>query len=266
MPEFKFILLARDCDSTAIVYNYLAKHIPVEKVILENPVERKKQFCKRKNRLGWMAAISQAAFMVGIVPFIRMFSQKRKKEIFKHYHLDNTPLPVDKIIRVHSLNSDHSRNLLKEINPDLILINGTRILSKKTLDAVAAPFINIHTGITPAFRGVHGGYWAVASGQKDLFGTTIHYVDTGIDTGGIIEQIFSLPNSKDNFCTYPYLQYATALPSLLSVISRFAAGEKPAIKPPVVSNSALWFHPTLWQWIKNINRTFLLIFSSAFIS
>ena len=95
-----------------------------------------------------------------------------------------------------------------------MLVNGTRIISKKTLESVPATFINIHTGITPAFRGVHGGYWAMATGKKNLFGTTVHYVDTGVDTGGIIEQVFIEPPKQDNFYTYPYLQYASVLPVL----------------------------------------------------
>ena len=104
------------------------------------------------------------------------------------------------------------REFLQELKPDLLIVNGTRIISKKTLESVSAPFINIHTGITPAYRGVHGGYWAVAKGKKNFFGTTIHYVDAGVDTGGIIEQVFAEPAKENNFYTYPYFQYATVLP------------------------------------------------------
>lgn len=266
MPDFRFVLLARDCDSTAIVYNYLANHIAIEKVILEKPVSRKKQFLKRAKRLGWLYALSQVAFRLLIYPVLLVFSQKRKQEILKKFGLDVSPIPNEKIIRVHSLNSDSGRQLLQQIHPDLVLVNGTRILSQKTLECIAAPFINIHTGITPAFRGVHGGYWAVATGKKNLFGTTIHYVNTGIDTGDILVQTFSLPEAKDNFYTYPYLQYAIILPSLLQVISLFAKGQKPVIQQPVVSHSALWFHPTLGQWIKNLRRTFLFILSTSLFS
>ena len=97
------------------------------------------------------------------------------------------------------LNTEEGRALLNQLNPDLIIVNGTRIISKKTLESVHSTFINIHTGITPAFRGVHGGYWAVATGKKDLFGTTVHYVDPGVDTGGIIEQVFIEPPKERQF-------------------------------------------------------------------
>ena len=144
-------------------------------------------------------------------------------------------------------------------------MNGTRIISKKTLESIPTTFINIHTGITPAFRGVHGGYWAVATGRKNLFGTTIHYVDAGVDTGGIIKQVFIEPPNQDNFYTYPYLQYASVLPELKKIIQSFIDGNKPGTKDPVIADSELWFHPTIFQWIKNLERTFIFLLASSFI-
>ena len=256
MKKTKIILLARDCDSTNIVYNYLAKHTQIDFVILEKAIPRKKQFSNRVKLLGLFNAISQVVFMLFVFPFIKLFSQKRKREIYSEYSLDETPIPEERIIRVSALNSEQSRQLLRQLNPDLILVNGTRIISGKTLNSVAASFVNIHTGITPVFRGVHGGYWAIASSKNNLFGTTIHYVDQGVDTGGIIEQAFTIPTRKDNFYTYPYLQYAIILLLLQQVVSLFEAGQKPQIKQPVTTESALRFHPTIGQWIKNLRRTF----------
>ena len=155
--------------------------------------------------------------------------------------------------------------MINQLKPELVIVNGTRIISKKTLESVPATFINIHTGITPAFRGVHGGYWAIATGKRNLFGTTVHYVDAGVDTGGIIEQVFVDPPEKDNFYTYPYLQYASVLPVLRNIIQSFVEGNKPPTKPPVTTESELWFHPTVFQWFRNLKRTYLLILSLSFL-
>ena len=261
----KIIILARDCDSTNVVYNYLKKYFDIDTVVFEKPIARKKQFLNRAKRLGYINAISQVIFFLCIAPVIKTFSQKRKAEIFKEFDLDETGPPAQIIKRIKYANTEVGRSLLKQINPDLIIVNGTRIISKKTLESVPATFINIHTGITPAFRGVHGGYWAIAKGKKDLFGTTIHYVDTGVDTGGIIEQVFTDPPKKDNFYTYPYLQYATVLPVLKQVIQSFIDGKKPPSKLPVTADSELWFHPTIFQWLGNLKRTFIFILTSSFI-
>lgn len=261
----KIIILARDCDSTNVVYNYLKNHFEIDTVVFETPIPRKKQFLNRAKRLGYINAISQVIFFLCIAPVIKRFSQKRKAEIFKEYDLNEMGPPMNLIRKIRYANTEEGRALLKELNPDLIIVNGTRIISKKTLESVPATFINIHTGITPAFRGVHGGYWAVATGKKELFGTTIHYVDTGVDTGGIIEQVFVDPPKKDNFYTYPYLQYATVLPALKEVIQSFIDGKKPSTKPPVTTDSELWFHPTIFQWLRNLKRTYLFFPLLSFI-
>jgi folate-dependent phosphoribosylglycinamide formyltransferase PurN len=261
----KIIILARDCDSTNVVYNYLKKYFDIDTVVFEKPIPRKKQFLNRAKRLGYINAMSQVIFFLCIAPIIKRFSQKRKSEIFKQYNLDETGPPEHLIKKIRYANTEEGRSLLRELKPDLIIVNGTRIISKKTLESVPATFINIHTGITPAFRGVHGGYWAVATGKKELFGTTIHYVDTGVDTGGIIEQVFVDPPGKNNFYTYPYLQYATVLPALKQVIQSFIDGNKPPTKPPVTNDSELWFHPTIFQWLRNLKRTSIFIPLLSFI-
>ena len=263
--KLKIIILARDCDSTNVVYNYLKKFFEIQAVVFEKPIPRKKQFLNRAKRLGYFNAIGQVIFFLGIAPLIKRFSQKRKDEIFREYELDETGPPEHLIKRIRYANTEEGRSLLNQLDPDLIIVNGTRIISKKTLESVSSTFINIHTGITPAFRGVHGGYWAVAKGKKTLFGTTVHYVDAGVDTGGIIRQVFVDPPKQDNFYTYPYLQYATVLPELRQVVQSFVDGEKPPTKLPITDESFLWFHPTIFQWLGNLKRTFIFLLAYSII-
>ena len=260
MRKSKIILLARDCDSSIIIYNHLKQYFEIDAVILEKTISKITQFKRRIKLLGFWTAAGQLVFMISIFPFLKLISQKRKKEIFRKYHFDISSFPVEKIIHVNKLSSSVARELLLKLNPDLLIVNGTRIISKKTLESVEAPFINIHVGITPEFRGVHGGYWAMATGKKNLFGVTIHYVDSGVDTGGIIEQVFTMPDKKDNFYTYPYLQTAICLGALKKIIETFMEGEKPGIRPPVTAESVIRFHPTFFQWLGNINRTFFFVF------
>ena len=260
MRKINIVLLARDCDSTIIVYNNLKLYFEIEAIILEKTISKITQFKRRVKLLGLWTAVGQLVFMMTVFPFLKLFSQKRKKEIYEQYHLDISPLPKEKIIHVDKLSSSAAREVLQKLNPDLIIVNGTRIISKKTLESVKTPFINIHVGITPEFRGVHGGYWAMATGKKNLFGVTIHYVDTGVDTGEIIEQVFTLPVKKDNFYTYPYLQTAICLDALKKITLTFIEGKKPGTHQPVTIESEIRFHPTIFQWLGNLKRTLIFVF------
>jgi folate-dependent phosphoribosylglycinamide formyltransferase PurN len=100
--------------------------------------------------------------------FETIFATKKKKNSSTIY-LDLTTIPAEKIKRIDKLSSTKEESFCKELKPDLLIVNGTRILSKKTLESVSAPFVNIHTGITPAYRGVHGGYLGSSQGAEESF-------------------------------------------------------------------------------------------------
>ena len=147
------------------------------------------------------------------------------------------------MIDVASVNDGRTVALLKEFSPRVVVVNGTRILDENLLNATSAVFLNTHVGITPLYRGVHGGYWALAVGDPEHCGVTVHKIDKGIDTGAIVAQALIKPTAADNFSTYPLLQIANAIPLLRQAI-RDALDGKLETLPAPVGKSQLWSHPT----------------------
>lgn len=83
--------------------------------------------------------------------------------------------------------------LLREHEPDLIVLAGfLGILSPRIIRAYPGRIINIHPSLIPEYAGK--GYYgrrvheAVIANHEAFTGATVHYVDEGIDTGGIIAQ------------------------------------------------------------------------------
>jgi folate-dependent phosphoribosylglycinamide formyltransferase PurN len=243
------VLLGGPGDSTHIVYNAIASKFEVRKVILENRVPRSQLLRRRTKRLGLSRVAGQLAFQSLVVPVLGLTSKRRVNQIKADFVLDDSPPPPDKVMRVTSANSAGAIAALRLAEPSVVVVNGTRILSQEVLTSVPAPFINLHIGITPAYRGVHGGYWALVDRRPDLFGATVHLVDAGIDTGGILGQRVVEPEPQDNFVTYPYLQLAAALPLLEEAIQDALAGE---LKSRSGSGpSRLFYHPTLAEYLRN---------------
>ena len=180
-----------------------------------------------------------------------MLSQSRKEEILWEYNIRTAAIRETDRTNVTSVNNKLTRELIQKINPKLIVVNGTRIISKKVLECVDCLFVNTHLGITPMYRGVHGGYWSLALGDVKNFGATIHLVDQGVDTGGILEHVYSKPTPKDNFYTYPLLQFGSAVPKILECIDKLLQGDV-SIKQIKSDSSILWYHPTIFQYIKNL--------------
>lgn len=79
-------------------------------------------------------------------------------------------------------------NLLNMRKIDLVVLAGyMRIIGNTLLEAFPNKIINIHPSLLPSFRGKDALPRAYEYGVK-VFGITVHYIDSGIDTGKIISQ------------------------------------------------------------------------------
>ena len=78
---------------------------------------------------------------------------------------------------------------LRSLHPDLVVSAGfMRILDPKIVDEFEGKLINTHPALSPEFPGAHAVRDALAAGVT-LTGTTVHFVDAGVDTGAIIDQV-----------------------------------------------------------------------------
>jgi methionyl-tRNA formyltransferase len=244
------VLLCGPGPSTGAVYNALVAEFGSVRVIMEEPVSRLQMAKRRAAKLGFFQTAGQMAFAAAVVPFLSRASRRRIEEIKSEFGL-RTEMSETAITRVANVNTSEARDELRSADPAVVVVNGTRIIGVETLSAVDVPFINTHAGITPLYRGVHGGYWALAEGRRDLVGTTVHYVDRGIDTGRIIAQAFFEVTDMDNFATYPYLHTAAGISILVPAVRDALAGEPATATPEMQLESKLRHHPTIWGYIWN---------------
>jgi folate-dependent phosphoribosylglycinamide formyltransferase PurN len=244
----KIVLLGREDSQTAIVYNSLRSEFQLAEVIVEGGESRLKFLKRRVKRLGLGKTLGQIAFRLLVVPWLKVTSRRRVEEIFRQFGLDASPVPAEKLAKVSSVNSDETIRALQELQPSIVVVSGTRIIAARVLNCVPAVFINMHAGITPMYRGVHGGYWALVEHNKEACGVTVHEVDTGVDTGRILGQTRIMPNGADNFVTYGFLQLAAGLPLLKNAIRNACAGPLQPVAAPG-GESRLWTHPTLAEYV-----------------
>lgn len=80
-------------------------------------------------------------------------------------------------------------NIIKKINPDIIFsIYYRKMISKDIINIPRMGCVNLHPSFLPFDRGPAPVYWAVRNGNS-ITGTTLHYVDEGMDTGDIIDRV-----------------------------------------------------------------------------
>ena len=82
--------------------------------------------------------------------------------------------------------------------PDLLWITDFRyLLSREVLALAPLGAVNLHPSLLPAYRGRAAINWAILNGETRL-GLTAHFVDEGIDSGEIIEQVsYELRDDED---------------------------------------------------------------------
>lgn len=150
-----------------IVFTHLKDHHNLVGVVSELPPSKKRLLKNRIKRLGVGVVIFQLVFMKIAVPLVNFFSRKRLGEIRKMFSIESIETFDDHLF-VPSINDPKVREFVSQVKPDAIVVNGTRIIGKKLLNAVDSPMVNIHVGITPKYRGVHGGYWALVNDDPEI--------------------------------------------------------------------------------------------------
>jgi phosphoribosylglycinamide formyltransferase-1 len=259
------VVLARDNEATAILVNYLSPLFDRVVTVVEEPQSRLVLARRRARRLGWVPVAGQLAFAALAVPVLNRRARSRLVAIGSEAHVDTSPISYAR--QVESVNSPECITFLQELQPVAVVVLGTRIISSTVLDAVGCPFVNLHAGIAPHYRGMHGNYWAVTEGRRDRLGATVHLIDSGIDTGTVLAHAYFTPQTDDSVVTYPCLSLVVGLPTLAQQVRRLVEGE-PAEPTPEssdvgshlgptdpgapgpASESRLWWSPTLWGYLK----------------
>jgi methionyl-tRNA formyltransferase len=247
MSKPGLVILATDGQSTNMLYHALKDDYHIIKVVFEDRVSRAELVQKRLRKFSIARVAGQLLFQMHL-PLLRRNSTARLQAIEQQFGLKNERIPQRVSEWVHSANSEQCHTLLKALNPQVTILCGTRILSADTLNCLTVPIVNIHTGITPHYRGVHGGYWALANNDPENCGVTVHFVDSGIDTGNILAQGVIKPTLQDNFTTYPILQLAVGIKLLKDCLPAILSGTAIATKPQ--GKGKLWYHPTLSEYLR----------------
>jgi methionyl-tRNA formyltransferase len=87
-----------------------------------------------------------------------------------------------------NINSDEFFHSVQSFNCDILVsMSFNQIFKERIINCVPEKIINCHAGKLPFYRGRNILNWALINDEKE-FGITVHYVDSGIDTGDIIAQ------------------------------------------------------------------------------
>ena len=123
------------------------------------------------------------------------------------------PRAMVETVPAWDINGPATEAMLRHAAPDLVVVSGAPILRSNIYGLPRLGTVNLHFGISPAYRGMHTLLLPWQRRDYEHLGATLHCIDEGIDSGPVL------------FRVYPELTPADDLVAVEARIVRLAAGE-----------------------------------------
>jgi methionyl-tRNA formyltransferase len=156
----------------------------------------------------------------------------------------------------NELNDKNVEETLKSYSDKIVIFTGGGIIRSNIINVSGDGIINCHMGILPRYKGMDLPEWCILENKTDELGITLHFMDTGIDTGNILrkvkipladhEQIKNLRNSFE-----PIM-----VESMVGVVDDYLNGRiEPMTQNPNLKRQYFIVHEKLYRIVNTKLRT-----------
>lgn len=187
MESARIIVITGDGLEHHYVTNKLAAKIPLAGIIVDHgkPVGRIEKVQKYFRRY----TVSQLLSRVHLA-FLRKIWHEREQHqqalvsVFGRENCEAFQRP-ELLHHVHGINTPEGIRTVASFQPDVILVYGTGIVGGKVLSQARMLALNMHTGISPNYRGCDCAFWPLYNEEPGMVGATVHECVKEVDGGRI---------------------------------------------------------------------------------
>ena len=113
--------------------------------------------------------------------------EKRRAELARIFGADRCVRfdEPEKVVRAGRPKSAGFLAQVERLKPDFIAVYGTGIIPDPVLKLASVKAFNMHTGISPYYRGSSCAFWPIHEGESERVGATVHECTSAIDGGEI---------------------------------------------------------------------------------
>ena len=180
------VLLTRDGVEHRHVARVLAESVAGLRLIVEHGARGGRRAALRR---AWRAGPRRFADKAGATLYRALIrdSQARRRSLIRMLGKPSLAQPIyDDALAVNTVNGRNAANALRRLRPKLVLVYGTGIVRSPVFNAIDCPILNLHTGLSPHYRGAACFLWPLADDRLDRVGVTVHDCSPVIDGGGIL--------------------------------------------------------------------------------
>jgi len=158
------------------------------------------------------------------------------------------------IIEKNEINQSNFANIISKINPKCISLYSVSIIKQELISLFSKRLFNIHAGLSPYYRGTATNIWPIINDELEYIGMTIHHVDSGIDSGGIIIQDRPKLEVEDDSHTMACKNTEIASHLMVKTINRFVkTGSVPNVKQDLSKGKQFFFKDFDLKTVENLN-------------
>ncbi|MFK4486103.1 formyl transferase [Bradyrhizobium sp. USDA 336] len=221
-PEQKrIVILTRDGPEHRYVANMLCAGLSIDRIIVDRSTRRTRlRRAVRKGLVHFLGKATRAVFL----KLIRDDEARTRSIESLLGQKAQAFYASDRIDYVEGINGAESLEVLRQRRPDAILIYGTSVVKNAVLDSASDMCVNLHTGISPQYRGTACSFWPVVNDELDMLGATIHECTSGVDSGPIFETVHSRYEPGDDLHTIFGRAVMVGAEAYVRVVQRYVAG------------------------------------------
>lgn len=184
MNEKRIVIVTRDDLEHYFVANVLCAAFPIDAIVVAEPSRTLSPTRRRYSpRLVTRSIVRRSYWRL-----VRDAEQRRSSFVrILGEHMTAGFQRADLVRRVAGVNSEESSRLVTELRPDLLLVYGTDIVADSILALASDLALNMHTGISPYYRGADTWFWPLVNRELELVGATVHECTSTVDGGPIFK-------------------------------------------------------------------------------
>ncbi len=183
----RLVMLTGQGYEHCYVANRLAEAVPLTRIIVDRgrylaAVERVRHLRRRYTA---RELLSRAA--VRGIALVCRDQTRRREAMYRVLGRENCEKHLHEglITHVEGINSPGSLDSIRSLQPDVLLIYGTAVVGDKVLSLASQLALNLHTGMSPYYRGAGCAFWPLYNGEPERLGATIHQCTSRLDGGAI---------------------------------------------------------------------------------
>ena len=187
------VLVTSDGPEHRYVAHRIADAIDLRAILICDPAPRRKWHkVLRRDPVGF---VNKALWKL----YLKILgdASDRHRALRAIFGMQAEEFPDVPLLRVGRAKQGKLHSTVAEMSPNILAVYGTSLIPDDVLALPRQIALNMHTGISPYYRGTSCAFWPIHNGEPEFVGATVHECTAALDGGQIFATRKAILRKKD---------------------------------------------------------------------